>query len=670
MAATSAGAENPDAVTAHALYVYAADEPDETSLAVGEEIIVLRRPNAQWWYGVTQAGEGFFPAEYVKAAGSASPGVGRGRSRTVAEQVLDEATSIAAETMTESVVSEADAGRDQALASVSVSLRRTRSRGNFRNTGSLEVLLLAKSDMEELAGASAASEQKHGAAPIRPTSISTINNSSSGGSSNNNNNNNSSALKPPTGQKEIKRISFFQNPKEDLARMLESGNKAKTLMDKLKRDASFFYEWIKHRNTVLKSSSLGEIFIKHKNRRGQKRFVYVPNTKKGYLLVWCKSQNSAKSNKYQGSIPVSEIRAVVPGVASEHFKRTAKAKCSFSIVGRERTLDLECDNLGMCQKWTKFFQDILLIALVSEVFIKKCRVAHNKLRHQAATQVLASTSHGQENEQPPDLPASIPLSSGGRDVLPVSPLPPPPAFRASLFDKLDVSRKGTSAAAATPAVADAASSMFKGTSATAAAPAVADAASSVFSTSVFSTRRTTFLPDGWERGEAENGERYYYDAVNERSTWSKPPGNEPELPEGWTAHVSDDGTSYYYHEASGRSSWTVPETNTEPSSSRSSLSALDMVTEHKDEKEAEAGVVAAQRQKESTVKKSSKRQTIQPIPLPSPGAPVPVAVAPMHASVQASKKKAEKARSPKMATKRSTIDNKLQSRRRGRRNRR
>eukprot|EP00946_MAST-07B_sp_MAST-7B-sp1_P005393 g5393.t1 len=212
------------------------------------------------------------------------------------------------------------------------------------------MLLLDKTDLKELASAS--SEQKE---PLGIPQASRADKTNT--------------LTPTRG----KRISFFQNPKEDLARMVEQGEKAKILMHELESDANFFDAWVKRRNSVIKSLSLGEVFIKHKNRRGQKRFVYMPKGKKGFIIAWCKSQKNAKSSKYQGFIPVSEIRGVVQGKASLHFKRTAKENCSFSIVGRERTLDLECDNIGMCKKWVKFFEDILLVALVSDAFVKRCR---------------------------------------------------------------------------------------------------------------------------------------------------------------------------------------------------------------------------------------------------------------------------------------------------------
>ena len=494
------------AIAATALYDYAANESDETSLLEGEDLIVLRRPNDDWWYGVTTSGEGFFPAQYVEISDMTATK----EDQTMAEKVLKEATSEVVPRAQD--VEETFMHKDNnQITPISTTMRKSsrshRRAPSERNTGSLEILLLDKKDLNELAKSKdniPCAERKSSKGMPNPQSEKL-------------------PKKDDVNQiKQVsKRISYLQNPKEDLVRMLEAGEQTKSLMDNLRTDSNFFDLWVQNRNHVIKSTSLGEIFTKHKNRRGQQRFILVLRTSKGYILHWSKSKDRAKVQNYQGSMPVSEIRGIIPGVSSIHFRRTARKDCSFSIVGRARTVDIECDNPGMCQKWKKIFQDLIKISMVADSFIQKCRALHNQHPSQDNTSEMKALDSKQLSE-----PKNLASSSSIPDEL-----PPPPPFRASLFEKFAIEDIERSSNGST---------------------------SELDSNATGSPKPSTPLPEGWVSGFDEEGNIYYYDSLNERSTWSKPSRAANVLPTGWSTHESNSGEVYYYHEASRRSTWTMP----------------------------------------------------------------------------------------------------------------
>lgn len=79
------------------------------------------------------------------------------------------------------------------------------------------------------------------------------------------------------------------------------------------------------------------------------------------------------------------------------------------------------------------------------------------------------------------------------------------------------------------------------------------------------------LPEGWEKVSNPQGEIWYYNSVENRTTWARPRATEKSsvwklagvsaeapLPEGWEKVSNNQGEIWYYNLAEDRSIWERP----------------------------------------------------------------------------------------------------------------
>ena len=88
----------------------------------------------------------------------------------------------------------------------------------------------------------------------------------------------------------------------------------------------------------------GGQFYKYKHRQPQKRIVWVNEPMD--QVLW----GEDNKNKVNGSIPVKEITGIHLGCAG-----SANMDLSFTLMHKERTLDLECSSKPMRDFWVNAF---------------------------------------------------------------------------------------------------------------------------------------------------------------------------------------------------------------------------------------------------------------------------------------------------------------------------
>eukprot|EP00792_Barthelona_sp_PAP020_P004733 TRINITY_DN2316_c0_g1_i1.p1 TRINITY_DN2316_c0_g1~~TRINITY_DN2316_c0_g1_i1.p1 ORF type:complete len:696 (+),score=221.36 TRINITY_DN2316_c0_g1_i1:59-2146(+) len=104
----------------------------------------------------------------------------------------------------------------------------------------------------------------------------------------------------------------------------------------------------------------GAVFLKHGHRGAPKRrHIWMSSA---LDLVQWRDPGSSKE-KVKSHLFWSDIFEVRLGQTTEVFERQSgepgKERSSFSLIGRERTLDLECENPAMANNWFKAFKWLL-----------------------------------------------------------------------------------------------------------------------------------------------------------------------------------------------------------------------------------------------------------------------------------------------------------------------
>lgn len=99
----------------------------------------------------------------------------------------------------------------------------------------------------------------------------------------------------------------------------------------------------------------GNLFIKHsKSAKPRPRYVYIDQDLK--YIVWKDPKEKVIDPK--NKMKVYLIKQLERGRATEQLKRKnafgkylAKEECSFAIIGRERSIDLEASTEAEREKW-------------------------------------------------------------------------------------------------------------------------------------------------------------------------------------------------------------------------------------------------------------------------------------------------------------------------------
>eukprot|EP00949_MAST-11_sp_MAST-11-sp1_P004095 g4095.t1 len=296
---------------------YEAVEEDELSLVCGSSVLVRTTDNSQWWYGSCNGAEGFFPSSYVTTNGD--------HQRSKSASAHDDRKSRASAPPMRKHLSSKTEAHLKAF------------------SGQNDVPSAAETEMQEASvKPSRASHHIRSVTQTRPSAIHAVGNTS------------------------------------ELSKMIMLGETAKRIMERLQKEPDYCDAWLKKHDETMAAAKRGARFQKHKHQRSKERFIQVCPTVKGYVLAWAKTEKLSRSGNWQGSVSFFEIRDVVPGKsATEHFSRKVQDSLCFSIVGRDRTIDLEAPSEEQRDRWVKVFQDFIVSSLVSEKFIRTLKRARN-----------------------------------------------------------------------------------------------------------------------------------------------------------------------------------------------------------------------------------------------------------------------------------------------------
>jgi hypothetical protein len=88
----------------------------------------------------------------------------------------------------------------------------------------------------------------------------------------------------------------------------------------------------------------GNLFIKH-HRWGKPKLRHVWVDKELNNIYWGDSNETEKSKIVKGSIPVKDLKEVKEGLVKSSIsdkKATQRNRCTFTLISKSRTLELEC----------------------------------------------------------------------------------------------------------------------------------------------------------------------------------------------------------------------------------------------------------------------------------------------------------------------------------------
>ncbi|KAL0229917.1 hypothetical protein PCE1_003481 [Barthelona sp. PCE] len=198
-----------------------------------------------------------------------------------------------------------------------------------------------------------------------------------------------------------------QKKKDEKHREIEMKFKAREKAEKRRRNEEKAYverQRIEHEQHLYKTMEQGTHFIKH-GMRGNPNTRYVWLSEGHDMLCWGK-ESDFKKNLAKSFLFVSEILNIVSGQTTEVFARNSgvrgREQQSFSVVTRERTLDLVADEPGIANEW---------VAMLN--FLLEQRDMRRMTRTQSMTNVDEHLSNRALRSVKSKMRQSVNLSQGG-----------------------------------------------------------------------------------------------------------------------------------------------------------------------------------------------------------------------------------------------------------------